>query len=255
MANMLEKCKFGQLIQASWIVSVSLTACVSTQGLKPSDPSATALEPTLEVGAEGGDSGEGSTIQHSQVGPYMLIAPDSAEIDDDTGALEIEFSAPCAQLQLDRVVVWVGRSESSIAKIGLIYAESECKRGSVRQFERTITQGMTEYQALSNLAQPKIRAMAVNDFQLVPATSVIIEPDKQATVTYSASCATVAESSVVTAWDPRSKTMAAAVLYPKSACPAGPAKAHVLKFNSDSDEFQTLGGGEKDLSLRPMWIK
>ena len=234
---------------------VASTSCVTTkdpsQHPGPAEPSASALEPTLDAA----DRTDDALAQQPQVGPYMLIAPDSADIDDESGALEVEFSAPCSSLQLDRVVVFGGRDAKTPARIGLIYAESECKKGKVQRFERSIAPGMTEYGALANMEQPKVKVMALNDFQLVPATSVIIEPEKLATVSYSASCSTVSDSSIVTAWDPRTKTMAAAVLFPKTSCKSAAAQVHQLKFAADSDEYQTLGGGEKDLSLRPMWIK
>lgn len=235
--------------------TVAGVACVTTkdptQNPSLAEPSATALEPTLDPS----DRSDDATASQPQVGPYLLIAPDSADIDDESGALEVEFSVPCSSLQLDRVVVFGGRDAKTPARVGLIYAESECKKGKVQRFERSIAPGMTEYGALANMDQPRVKVMAMNDFQLVPATSVIIEPEKLATVSYSASCSTVLDPSIITAWDPRTKTLAAAVLYPKTACKPAASQVHQLKFASDSDEYQTLGGGEKDLSLRPMWIK
>lgn len=248
---MLTRQRGRQLSLLSRILLALVAAGCATpsSGPVPAEPSANALEPTLDDS----EPPEEVATPRSQIGPYLLIAPDRVALDDETGSLEVAFSVPCTNLQLDRVVVW-GDGKGP-AKAGVIYPESECRKGQTTKFERTISPAMTEYGALGKMEQPRVRAMASSEFQIVPAASVIIEPSKQATVSYAAPCTSVEHATVVTAWDPGAKAMAAAVLLPRSGCRAGGSTNHQLRYDGESDEYQMLGGGEKDLTLRPMWIK
>lgn len=225
--------------------------CVTPEASKSqSTPSDTALEPTID-NSDGGDEVVGTP--HSQVGPYQILTPETVDLLDN-GSIKVEFEAPCASLGSDRVIVWSDPSNERLAKVGVLFAQSECRKGGPRSFERTVSPGMSEF--VNNLPdQAKVRPMKAGEFRLVPATSVVVEAAKGARLTYAAPCEQISGNQLVSTLEPRSKTLSVGIIFPVSGCKSGASKTFTSQFDTESDEYLALGAGEQDLVTRPMWVQ
>lgn len=245
--------RFQQVLAALFlsVLHIFFFGCITPGKVQEaSSPSSTALEPTLEP-AEDGD--EAPSVIHSTVGPYELVTPEEVEL-LDSGSIKVKFEADCATLGSDRVVVWSDPQDERLAYVGILFAKSECKKGGPKGFERVISPGMTEF-GTGLPDQAKVRPMKSAEFRLAPVTSVVIDAVKGVSMTYTAPCEQVVGSQVLSSLEPRSKTLSVAIVYPLSGCKAGPSKTFSGRFDTESDEYLILGGGEKDLLPRPMWIQ